>query len=88
MATVPLLYFKHRYSKYYSSEALFRLPLFSTSVRLMDCGGLDHYYSLFIHCHMSMSMIPSGHMTSIFLSILARDPPPVALLKGSSLFSR
>jgi len=48
-------------------------------------------YQLFIHSVILIEcvltrMCPSGHMTSIVLSILERDPP-LALLKGSSPFS-
>jgi len=65
-----------------------------TSICLMDHGGLDLGSCLrpTIHtlCHThwmccNSVMIHSGHMTSIVFSILERDPP-LALLKGSSLF--
>jgi len=53
-------------------------------------------YQLFIHsvifivlllCFNLCVMIPSGHMTSIVLSILERDTPLLLFLKVSSLFS-
>jgi len=72
--------------------------LLSTSICLMDHGGLDRGPCLLptIHtlCHThwmcyNSVMTPSVHMTSILLSILERDPPPLLsfnLIRNTTYF--